>query len=67
MEARAMSYLLYFYKKTNNEVKFKALKDECFVLLVKHKDIIFELDNYNIFVFILSDYFNVWQMYEIGT
>lgn len=62
-----MSYLLYFYKNTNNEVKLKELKDECFVLLVKHKDIIFELDNYDIFVFMLSDYFNVWQMYEIGT
>ncbi|MDO4229976.1 MAG: hypothetical protein Q4C98_09190 [Capnocytophaga sp.] len=66
LEARAMGCLLYFYKKTNDETAFNRLKNACFELLERHKEVIFELDNYDIFVFMLSDYCNVWQMPEIS-
>lgn len=66
LEARAISSLLYFYKLQNDENKYNELKNECFELLAKNVNTTFEIDNKDIFIFLLSDYCNVYQMQEIS-
>lgn len=65
LEARAMSSLLYFYKLNNDENKYNELKSYCFDLLTKNTNTTFEIDNKEIFIFLLADYCNVYQMQEI--
>lgn len=66
LEARALSSLLYYYKHQQNEKKYTELKKECFYLLLKNPDTTFEIDNKDIYIFLLSDYCNVYQMQEIS-
>lgn len=66
LEARVYSCLLYFYKSQNDEKKFNELKNECFQLLIKNSNSVFETDNKDVFIFILSDYCNIYQMQEIS-
>lgn len=66
LEARAMSSLLYFYKLNHDENKHNELKSYCFDLLTKNTNTTFEIDNKEIFIFLLADYCNVYQMQEIS-
>src|SRR5690606_1948732 len=67
LEARVLGLKMIYAKSQNNDDAISELKNNAFDILKQHKNKRFEIDNYEIFVFILSDFLNLFGMADISS
>lgn len=66
LEARSLSALLYYYNVLGNQQKVSQLKNEILGFVERHRGQRFEIDDYKIFVFFVSDMLNVYGFHELS-
>ncbi|WP_172917330.1 hypothetical protein [Capnocytophaga canis] len=66
LEARSLSALLHYYDTLGNDEKVSQLERETLNFVQIHRNLKFEIDDYKIFVFFISDMLNIYGFHHLS-